>query len=331
MKSPHRCLGMNLITFLLFCSSGAIAQLAGDPQRDIAVTFSSRHDGDDPGILFGTASNNSRNAYPCVRIEFDLYTRFDLRQPGEDGLHLGVLPLELRNLQPREARGYQQRLPQPAGVALRSVSECAEQPVTELPDAPRILSFAVVPQRIQIGQTATLRWRTQNVDQAFVGEPNSEWPRTSEEPIRAPRAVEPSGSMGVSPSQTFTYRLEARKAARSAFQDVTLEVAAPAPTGTCSIRGRISGKLHWDTTDDRGQPVSYTLEHMYMRTPGVDQPEQAKVRGRDYIFENVTAGRTYTIFPGGFRSTPPQRVVPCRANTINRGADFEITGAPPSG
>jgi len=242
MKNPHRCLGRNLITFLLFCSSGAYAPLAGDPQRDIAVTFSSRHEGDDPGILFGTARNNSRDAYPCVRIEFDLYTRFDLRQPGEDGLHLGVLPLELRNLQPREARGYQQRLPQPAGVALRSVSECAERPVTELPDAPRT-----------------------------------------------------------------------------------------PPTGTCSITGRISGKLHWDTTDDRGQPVSYTLEHMYMRTPGVDQPEQAKVRGREYIFENVTAGRTYTIFPGGFRSTPRQRVVPCRANTINRQVDFEITGAPPSG
>jgi hypothetical protein len=333
MRNRHGPVSMFALPSLLFFFSPVVyAQLARDPQQDISVSFSSRHQGEDPGTVFGVARNNSANAYPCVRIEFDLYTRFDLRPPGQEGRHLGVLSVELQNLQPREARAYQERLPQPAGIGLKSVTECPKQPAKELPDAPKILSFAVVPQRIQAGQTATLQWRTENTDQVLFGERNPEWPRTSQEPIRAPRAIEPSGSVRVSPSQSVTYRLEAKKEGRSTLQDVTLEVtSSPTPTGTCSITGRISGRLQWNTKDDRGQPISFTLEHMYLKAPGVARPERVRVQGRAYIFENLAAGQTYTIFPGGFRSEPRERVVSCRANTTHRGVDFEITGAPPSG
>jgi hypothetical protein len=339
MRNRHGRTGMFVLLSLpFFLSPVAYAQLVRDPQQDISVSFSSRHQGEDPGTVFGVATNNSANAYPCVRIEFDLYTRFDLRTPGQEGRLLGVLPVELQNLRPREARAYQHQLPQPAGIGLKSVTECPKQPAKELPDAPKILSFSVVPPRIQAGQTATLQWRTENTDHILFGERNPEWPRTSQEPILAPRAIEPSGSVRVSPSQTVTYRLEAKKEGRSTLQDVTLEVTsspsppgAPAPAGTCSITGRISGNLQWNTRDDRGQPISFTLEHIYLKAPGVTRPERAKVQGRTYIFENLTAGQTYTISPGGFRSQPRERVVSCRSNTTHRGVDFEITGAPPSG
>jgi hypothetical protein len=333
MKNRHEFLSiLMLLPLLLFFSPGGYAQLAKDPQQDLSVTFSSRHEGNDPGSVVGVVRNNSTNAYPCVRIEFDLYTRFDLRPPGQEGRHLGVLPVELQNLQPRGVRDYQQRLPFPAGIGLKSVSECPEQPAKGLPDAPEILSFTVAPQRIHAGQTATLQWRTANTDHVFVGERNPEWPHTSPEPIRAPRGIEPSGSLQVSPSQTVTYRLEAKKEGKSTFQDVTVEVtSSPTPAATCSITGRLSGRLQWDTRDDRGQPVSFTLTHIHMTTPGAAEPVHARVQGGEYIFANVPAGQTYKIFPGNFRSQPRERAVSCQPNTTHRGVDFEITGPPPSG
>src|SRR4029453_18974029 len=103
------------------------------------------------------------------------YTPFDLRPPGEEARHLGVLLVELQDLQPRTGRDYQKELPFPAAIGLKAVTECREQPVRVLPDAPEILSFAVAPQRIQAGQVATLQWRTANADQVVVGQPNPEF------------------------------------------------------------------------------------------------------------------------------------------------------------
>jgi hypothetical protein len=336
MKNRHEFLSvLMLLALFVFFSPRAYAQFAKNPQRDLSVTFSSRHEGQDPGAVFGVVRNNSTDAYPCVRIEFDLYTRFDLRPPGQERRHLGVLPVQVQNLQPHGVRDYEQRLPHPAGIGLKSVSQCPEQPAKALPDAPEILSFTVAPQRIHTGQAATLQWRTTNTDRVFVGERNPEWPHVSPEPIRAPRGIEPSGSLHVSPSQTATYRLEAKKQGRSTFQEVTVEVtSSPTPPATCSITGELFAnrpKLQWDTTDDRGQPVSFTLTHVFMETPGVAEAVLAPVQGREYSFANVPAGQTYKIFPSNFRSQPPERVVSCRPNTTHRGVDFEITGPPRSG
>ncbi len=335
MKNRHEFLSISmLLPLLLFFSPGVYTQLAKDPQRDLSVSFSSKHEGTDPGSVFGVVTNKSANAYPCVRIEFDLY--MPLRPLGPKS-HLGVIRVEVRNVHLRAVRDYQRGLPFLATIGLKSVSECPEQPTEELPD---ILSFTVTPPRIQAGQTATLQWRTANTDHVFIGERNPEWPRTSSaEPIRAPRGIAPSGSLQVSPSQTTTYTLGAAKWADSVFKSVTVEVtSAPAPAATCSITGRVSGRLRWDTKDDRGQPVSFILTHISMTTPGADQPVRARVRRRTYIFANVPAGQTYKIFPysfgpfgGKFRSQPRERTVSCQPNTTHRGEDFEITGPPPIG
>jgi len=329
-----------LLPLLLFFSSGAQA-LPKDPERDLSVKFSTKREGKDAGSVVGSVRNNSTNAYPCVRIEFDLMTRFDLRPPGEKGRHLGVLSVEVQNLQPHGERDYQQPLPFPAGIGVKSVSECLgkpseelpskEPPAKELPDLPEILSFTVVPQRIQAGKKATLKWRAAQADHVFVGTRNPEWPQSSTKPIRVPRGVESSGSLQVNPSQTTTYRLEAKNEGKSTIKDVTVEVTkSPVPAATCSIKGRITGRLQWDTKDDRGQPVSFTLTYIYMAKPGATQPVRARVRGREYIFENVPAGKTYRIFPGSFRSQPREKAVSCRPNAIHQGVDFEIIGAPSS-
>lgn len=204
---------------------------------------------------------------------------------------------------------------------------------------PEIVSLTSTPTSIRPGQTATVEWRTANADQTFVGQPNPNWPRLSREPILSPRQVGPSGSFEIQPTRTVTYRLEATQAGNTASKDVTVLVTstpapppqAPPDPATCSIAGRLSGELRWDTKDDRGQPISFVLENMYLWAPGADRPIGAAVRGGRYVFKDVPAGKTYRILPGGFRSVPKERSVSCRVGTSHSAVDFQITGPPPSG
>jgi hypothetical protein len=332
MKNRHEFLHrMILLALLIFFSIGVYAQAAKDPQRDLTVSFSSKHEGADSGSVFGVVRNSSANPYPCVRLEFNLSTRFDLRPPGEESRHLGVLPVEVLNLQPRTARDYEERLPFPAGIGLKSVSECPEKP-KRLPDAPEILSFTAARTSIHAGDTTTLQWRTANSEQVFFGERNPEWPKTSSETILMPRDIELSGSLQVNPPQTVTYVLEAKKGAGSVFKFVTVEVTnPPTPPATCSITGQVFGKLTWKTVDDRGNPISPTLTHIEMKVPGASQSVAARIQGRRYIFRNVPAGKTYRIFPGFFRAQPQEIMVFCQPNTPHTGIDFVITRPPLQG
>jgi hypothetical protein len=204
-------------------------------------------------------------------------------------------------------------------------------PPKRLPDAPRILSFTISPDRIRAGETATLRWTTANSEQVIVGEANPEWPRSGEA-IRTRLSEGPSGSVQVSPSQTITYTLHARKRGGSVFKSVTVQVtSAPPPPATCTISGQIFGKLTWDSRDDRGQPFSATLRQMYMTSNEGDEGVYSRLQGRTYTFKDVPAGQTYKISPDNFRSRPMERTVTCQPGTVHRGINFELTGAPPSG
>ena len=138
MKCRHQFLRRILLLAWLpiLVATHTSAQPAKDPTQDLSVTFSSERQGDGPGVVFGAVRNNSTHAYPCVRVEFDLFTRFDQRQPGEDAKHLGVLPVEVRDVQPRAEQSYRQALPLPAGVALKSVSECEGQSGEPKPPPP---------------------------------------------------------------------------------------------------------------------------------------------------------------------------------------------------
>lgn len=333
------------LALLLLFGAGVCARQERDPRRDLSVTFSSRHEGEDAGYVFGEVQNDSDNAYRCVLVEFDLYTRYDLRTPGEASRRLGALTVEVQDLRPRAAREYRRALPYPAGIRLKSVSECAgtqptgERPSRPMRDAPHILSFTAEPARIRAGETTTLRWNTTNAEEVFFGVRNPDWLRTDSDPIRVPVGVETSGSLQVAPTQTATYALQAKKGGKSATRFLTVEVEnppPPPPPATCTITGQIFGKLTWDVSDDRGSRYSVTLKHVGMRAPGSAQLTRAELQGRTYVFRNVPAGRTYTLFPHGFgptfgtfRSRPSQRTVSCEPGATHGGVNFEITGPPP--
>jgi hypothetical protein len=134
MEHRQKCWGIFLmLPLLFFFMLDVYADSANSLPRNLSVSFSSRHKGQDPGYVFGKIRNKSTNAYACVRIEFDLSTRFDLRHAKQKGRHLGVFAVEVKNLQPREVRDYKKRLPYPAGIGLKSVRECLGHPTKGSP------------------------------------------------------------------------------------------------------------------------------------------------------------------------------------------------------
>jgi len=164
-----------------------------------------------------------------VRIEFDLFTRFDQRKPGEQSKYLGVFPVEVKNISGRTVRNFEQPLPYPAGIGLKSVSEC--RPPKSVPTDMKILSFTITPGSIVAGQTATLQWQTENSETVQVGVQNPEVMHDQRaERILKPRTVESSGSLQVTPSRTSTYSLKATNGALSSYaRSVTVTVTNPVP------------------------------------------------------------------------------------------------------
>ena len=93
------------------------------------------------------------------------------------------------------------------------------------PSAPAIVSFSASQSKITAGQTASLKWSTQNVTEARI-EPGI-------------GTVSPSGEQAVSPSQTTTYMLTAKGSGGSATAKVYLAVEPklPEPGDTTAASG----------------------------------------------------------------------------------------------
>ena len=117
--------GLMLLSLLLFFSPGAFAQPAKNPAQDLSVSFQGDYGKTEFGAVYGEVTNRSANAYPCVRLEFNLYGRPESKT--NLGPPLGVLPVEVRDVGPRSVRKYYQPLPYAAPViGQKSVSECSE-------------------------------------------------------------------------------------------------------------------------------------------------------------------------------------------------------------
>lgn len=334
MKNQQGFLNILMLLPLLLFSTVVSAQSDVDPQRDLSVRWQTNRNGGDPGIIMGDITNKSVNTYPCVWIELDLYTRFDMRPPGEESKHLGVLPIEVQNVTPRTVRNFKQPLPYPAGVGLKGISACPNQ---RPEPGTKILSFTAEPLTIQAGQTATLQWRIENAQTILVGEGNPQWSGGgSAEPILRPRSVEAAGSLQVSPSQTTTYRLKAVKGPLSTYKDVTIRVTSPPPvrptptppptapptTGFCSISGRIvRDKREYGTTVGL-YATGNTRRRLF--SAAVDST------GR-YTFTDVPA-REYQIIPRGnypsgrdaIGPDPNSRRLNCLPGGSYRGLNFVI-------
>ena len=249
-------------------------ELTADPNKglseELKVNFSTKRTGDEPGTLVGSVENPSDKAYPCVQIEFEMKTRFDLRTPGEKARHLGTLSVEVHDLAPHSEESFQKPLPGPAGIRFGSVMACPAESSEEPPPK----------------------------------EPPSEKPPRPSPPAPHPQSPEPPAKEETRPAEQPT---------------------------TCTITGRVSGKLNWETKDDRGQPVSARLTHIVLRTSPEARPEPTKVHRGVYVFEDLPSGKSYQISAGSFRSAPQERTVTCRPGATHRGVDFQITGPPPSG
>jgi hypothetical protein len=226
-----------------------------------------------------------------VRIEFDLFTRFDQQRLGEPSKSLGILPVEVKNISGRTVRNFAQPLPYPAGIGLKSLSEC--RPPKSAPTDMKILSFTITPASIVLGQTATLQWQTENSETVQVGVQNPEVIHNQRaERILKPRTVESSGSLQVTPSQTTTYALKATKGALSSYpQSVTVTVTnpPPPPQGFCAIFGKVSN-------DQREYATTIGI---YRAGDSRRAVLTTRVRmGGEYSIRNVPVGE-YDVIPRG--------------------------------
>ena len=93
------------------------------PLIEIGVTFSSKQIGDEEFIV-GEIENDSDRSFSCIKLEFGLSTPYHERIQGEPARSLGVLEVEVRDLEPQETRPFQAKLPRPAGFGLDSKREC---------------------------------------------------------------------------------------------------------------------------------------------------------------------------------------------------------------
>jgi hypothetical protein len=125
MKILHRSRLIAMLAAVFFFAGPTLSADALDPERDLAVTFSAKHKGgSDPGHVLGTVTNRSKLLYPCVVVEFDMSTRFDLRKKGEGARPLGTLRTEIRELQGGSVSNFKEPLPFPAGIRLKAITVC---------------------------------------------------------------------------------------------------------------------------------------------------------------------------------------------------------------
>jgi hypothetical protein len=213
-----------------------------------------------------------------VRIEFELFTRLDLLKPGEKSKYLGVFPVEVKDISPRTVRNFDKPLPYPAGIRLRSVSEC--QPIKPVPGDMKVLSFTITPASIVAGQTATLQWQTENSETVQVGMQNPEVMQNQRaERILKPRTVESSGSWQVTPLRTTTYELKATKGSLTMYpHSVTVTVTNAVPSDlrilsfTITPANIVAGQtatLQWQTENSETVQVG-------MQNPEVMQNQRAE-------------------------------------------------------
>lgn len=129
-----------LLSLLVLLTSLTHAQPARDMRRDLTVSHGSSRGHGEFGAVNGKVKNVSANHYACVRLDFNLYTRYDMQQPGQPSRHLGVLSLEVRDLPPQSEREFFKPLPFAAGLEPKPLSECTGR-ITE----PTVPQSTVIP------------------------------------------------------------------------------------------------------------------------------------------------------------------------------------------
>lgn len=125
---------LTLLSLLVLMTALTNAQSGRDMRRDLVVSQGSSRGQGEFGSVNGKIKNVSANHYACVRLDFNLSTRYDMLQAGHPARHLGVLSIELRELPSNSEREFSKPLPFPAGIEPKPLSECTGQ-ITE-PTAP---------------------------------------------------------------------------------------------------------------------------------------------------------------------------------------------------
>ena len=165
----------------------------------------------------------------------------------------------------------------------------------------------------------------------FVIGPNAQNPIVNLDTITGTSHTDRKIHRGITQTQGWTWKVRAFvNGTWTAWSETrTFNVGLPKPSAptTCSIRGRVDGRLQFTLKDDRGQPVSFEVREMVLVAVSGGERTRARLLDRSYNFNGVRPG-TYSLFPVGFRGVPKhERRVSCVAGDTLR-ENFTITAVP---
>ena len=176
-----------------------------------------------------------------------------------------------------------------------------------------IISFVATNNTVTKGGSVTLSWQTADADTVLLG-------RAATKDFRS---VPVSGSESVSPDKTTTYVLMASRKTTGpttvASKKVEIQVIPATPTtATCSIAGRVTGRLR-----DQG----FRVTHVGVFVPGESKPrfQQQLDNTGQYSFEKLPGNQELRLAPFGkgaarWRHEPQPAMVSCLAGksfTVN--------------
>ena len=199
------------------------------------------------------------------------------------------------------------------GNLQKAIEVVAASPTKE-PTAPaEIISFVASNSTVERGGSVTLSWQTANANTVMLGRAGTEDFRT----------VQASGSQSLSPDKTTIYVLMAGRSTtgptKMESKTLQIQVSATPPTAeSCSISGRVTGKL---------QDQGFTVTHVGVFVPGESKPKfqrQLDNTGR-YSFKALPGDQEFRVAPfgksaAGWRYDRRKALVSCQAGgsfTVN--------------
>lgn len=166
----------------------------------------------------------------------------------------------------------------------------AGAPMAEPAGPVEILSLVASSSKVDRGGSVTLSWQTANANTVMLGTFGA----------RDFQKLPASGSTTVSPDTTTTYVLMAGGVTKgpSKMESKTLQIqvnSAPPVAKTCSISGKVTGKLR-----DQG----FKVTHVGVFVPGESKPRFSRQLDRNgrYAFKELPGGQDFRIAPFGQRA-----------------------------
>ncbi|MCP4253537.1 MAG: hypothetical protein GY775_09015 [Candidatus Scalindua sp.] len=200
--------------------------------------------------------------------------------------------------------------------------------VPDVSDVPKIVSFKISPTTVKAGGEITFHWEVKSAERVMLYEDGRKLDLRGAETWLSNRG---NYSSTIDSKSTYVLVAKNRKGKTTRSRKITVKVASTTK-GTCTITGRLYGKLRVEWTNNPDGKTGINVErttHVGMFTHDGTLLKKAKVdkMGRYKFTFSIPAAGTRRIFhPLGYiTSEPGQRSVYCKPGKIPN-INFKMIG-----